>query len=175
MLRKINSLIHGRVDPSDSGTEAIPCFRCCSRSPPRHRDALVQRILYKILGHRRRYCCLFFCLPYLTYSTSPPHFFVAMASLNITRSASSGGGTLVDEPLHSPVHSPKAFPPSGPQVAANNIKPQVVPPSNLSRARTLVLCFDGTGDQFDADVGSSFIALFEIRTASSIRAAIFVP
>lgn len=28
----------------------------------------------------------------------------------------------------------------------------VIPPPHPSRARTLVLCFDGTGDSFDADV-----------------------
>ena len=28
----------------------------------------------------------------------------------------------------------------------------VIPPTNIKRQRTLVLCFDGTGDQFDNDV-----------------------
>ena len=27
-----------------------------------------------------------------------------------------------------------------------------IPPNDDARARTLILCFDGTGDQFDADV-----------------------
>ena len=31
--------------------------------------------------------------------------------------------------------------------------PKIIPPPDPTRRRTLVLCFDGTGDQFDADVG----------------------
>ncbi|CAE6419785.1 unnamed protein product [Rhizoctonia solani] len=30
--------------------------------------------------------------------------------------------------------------------------PQVIPPENHKRSRTLALCFDGTGDQYDQDV-----------------------
>ncbi|KAI0070724.1 hypothetical protein K474DRAFT_1713099 [Panus rudis PR-1116 ss-1] len=37
----------------------------------------------------------------------------------------------------------------------------VIPPTNLVRPRTLVLCFDGTGDQFDSD-NSNVIQLFTL-------------
>lgn len=69
-------------------------------------------------------------------------------SMNLSKSASSGGDTLFDEPLPTPVESPNAFIPLT-QVASMNL--EIVPPTHA--ARTLVLCFDGTGDQFDSDVG----------------------
>lgn len=41
-----------------------------------------------------------------------------------------------------------------PPIAAKPPTPSVIPdPEMEGRARTLVLCFDGTGDQFDDDVG----------------------
>jgi uncharacterized protein (DUF2235 family) len=40
---------------------------------------------------------------------------------------------------------------------------KVVPPENAPRNRTLVLCFDGTGDQFDAD-NSNIVQLFSMLT-----------
>ena len=42
------------------------------------------------------------------------------------------------------------FPSAGPGVHDD----AVIPSNNDARARTLVLCFDGTGDQFDLDVRS---------------------
>ncbi|KAF9466841.1 hypothetical protein BDZ94DRAFT_1295336 [Collybia nuda] len=37
--------------------------------------------------------------------------------------------------------------------------PDIIPPESPSRSRTLVLCFDGTGDQFDSD-NSNIVELF---------------
>jgi uncharacterized protein (DUF2235 family) len=39
---------------------------------------------------------------------------------------------------------------NGHQESINPIAPSIIPPEHTNR--TLVLCFDGTGDQFDADV-----------------------
>lgn len=38
-----------------------------------------------------------------------------------------------------------------------------IPSPNIKRARTLILCFDGTGDEFDSDV-RSFIHRNELAT-----------
>lgn len=63
----------------------------------------------------------------------------------VSKTASSGADTLVDEPL-SMSGSPTTPLTPGQVDEMNNF----VPPHNS--ARTLVLCFDGTGDQFDSDV-----------------------
>ena len=42
---------------------------------------------------------------------------------------------------------------NNPHTTVDEAVPSVIPPP-IDRARTLVLCFDGTGDQFDADVGT---------------------
>lgn len=47
--------------------------------------------------------------------------------------------------------------------------PKVIPPCELPNRRTMVLCFDGTGDQFDADVGT--IPRFE-REINKLTAAV---
>ncbi|PSR73063.1 hypothetical protein PHLCEN_2v11085 [Hermanssonia centrifuga] len=44
---------------------------------------------------------------------------------------------------------------------ATTTLPDIIPPSDPARCRTLVLCFDGTGDQFDAD-NSNVIQLFTL-------------
>ena len=41
---------------------------------------------------------------------------------------------------------------SPPSAGPGAVDPFVIPPSHRDRSRTLVLCFDGTGDQFDTDV-----------------------
>ncbi|CAE6479938.1 unnamed protein product [Rhizoctonia solani] len=38
-----------------------------------------------------------------------------------------------------------------PQPSSRTSFPQIIPPENSKRSRTLVLCFDGTGDQYDQD------------------------
>ncbi|SRR6266403_1202568 len=43
---------------------------------------------------------------------------------------------------------------SPPSVGPGAFDPSVIPPSHPDRSRTIVLCFDGTGDYFDADVCS---------------------
>ncbi|KAJ3488331.1 hypothetical protein NLI96_g2925 [Meripilus lineatus] len=71
-------------------------------------------------------------------------------SMSMSKSTSSGGDTLINEPL-SP--SASGFSATPEQVDAMN---HTVPPTHASR--TLVLCFDGTGDQFDND--NSNVVLF---------------
>jgi uncharacterized protein (DUF2235 family) len=39
-----------------------------------------------------------------------------------------------------------------PSVGPGAFDPSVIPPSHKDHTRTVVLCFDGTGDQFDTDV-----------------------
>ena len=41
---------------------------------------------------------------------------------------------------------------SPPSAGPGAVDHSVIPPSHEDRSRTVVLCFDGTGDQFDADV-----------------------
>jgi len=55
---------------------------------------------------------------------------------------SSSGKVLSDD------HS-RASPPTSPMALLEGSYPPVIPPDHTSR--TLVLCFDGTGDQFDND------------------------
>lgn len=38
--------------------------------------------------------------------------------------------------------------------------PKIIPPTEPDRRRTIVLCFDGTGDQFDADVRIGLLAIY---------------
>jgi len=73
--------------------------------------------------------------------TSHAHgYSTTSTALNSTHSAFS---TLNSAFAHKPVVN-------GPQVVRNAANPSIIPPSHTNR--TLVLCFDGTGDQFDADV-----------------------
>jgi hypothetical protein len=52
---------------------------------------------------------------------------------------------------------------SPPSAGPGAYDPTVIPPSH--RARTIIMCFDGTGDQFDADV--CVISLFTMPPSST--------
>lgn len=58
----------------------------------------------------------------------------------------SGNGELKDAPPPTPLELNNLIPPTIP------LDQTCWPPITPRRARTLVLCFDGTGDQFDDDV-----------------------
>ncbi|KIK52337.1 hypothetical protein GYMLUDRAFT_180219 [Collybiopsis luxurians FD-317 M1] len=60
------------------------------------------------------------------------------------------GATLVDSPTTSKING-----------SSTVDIPDIIPPDDPSRKRTLVLCFDGTGDQFDAD-NSNVIEFFRL-------------
>jgi hypothetical protein len=49
---------------------------------------------------------------------------------------------------------PKTYSPNEPPSAINNAFDEIIPHPDDVHHRNLVLCFDGTGDQFDADVGT---------------------
>ncbi|KAF8962961.1 hypothetical protein BDZ97DRAFT_1920088 [Flammula alnicola] len=69
------------------------------------------------------------------------------------------GKPLIDQSLPSP---PLISPPvlgNGNAILGDEIVWDTIPPNNVNR--TLVLCFDGTGDQFDAD-NSNIVELFSM-------------
>ena len=55
---------------------------------------------------------------------------------------------------------------SPPSAGPGAVDPFVIPPSHKDRSRTVVLCFDGTGDQFDTDVCA--ISLFTLINRISL-------
>ncbi|KAL0061353.1 hypothetical protein AAF712_011811 [Marasmius tenuissimus] len=70
--------------------------------------------------------------------------------------------TLVDTTTLSPLESPSAAKSVAPFSTANGSvasNESIIPPEHS--ARTLVLCFDGTGDQFDSD-NSNIVELFSL-------------
>jgi hypothetical protein len=62
------------------------------------------------------------------------------------------GGRPPPKPIQTQLMTPSSGKDSFPSVGPGAYDYTVVPSHHDSRARTLVLCFDGTGDQFDADV-----------------------
>ncbi|CAE6479853.1 unnamed protein product [Rhizoctonia solani] len=56
---------------------------------------------------------------------------------------------LPQEPINRP--EPRSRRPARPHPVSKASFPQVIPPEIPERSRTLVLCFDGTGDQYDQD------------------------
>lgn len=64
-------------------------------------------------------------------------------------SASSGPTVASSSPRPLPDALPRPHPERSAVSLNRRICPPVIPPTHTNR--TLVLCFDGTGDQFDAD------------------------
>jgi uncharacterized protein (DUF2235 family) len=84
-------------------------------------------------------------------------------------SSASSQGRLLPLPIDTELANPLSFTESTrtpPSVGPGAYDASVVPPSHPDY-RTLVLCFDGTGDQFDADVRK--IALFFVLIAHEKR------
>jgi uncharacterized protein (DUF2235 family) len=71
----------------------------------------------------------------------------------------SDGATLAGSPSQSGFSDRPV--PGSPTVSSSGEIPAVIPPHEPHRARTLVLCFDGTGDQFDAD-NSNIVEFFSM-------------
>ena len=93
----------------------------------------------------------------LIKGTNPPSAIreIFLPPLDIEMPVRNPFGRTLPKHIHTQLKTPissssgkDSFPSVGPGAHDNT----VVPSYHESRARTLVLCFDGTGDQFSADV-----------------------
>ncbi len=76
-------------------------------------------------------------------------------SLNLQNNAqSSSVHTATEAPTHS-----RPVTPSSAHSWSSELDHDIIPPYHPGAPRTLVLCFDGTGDQFDRDVRVPFSAV----------------
>ena len=91
----------------------------------------------------------------LITGTSPPRAIreLLLPPLDIDMPAPTSSGRVPPNPIQTNLKYPLP-PPTGveslPSIGPGAYDNTVIPPSH--DARTLVLCFDGTGDQFDTDV-----------------------
>ncbi len=83
-------------------------------------------------------------------ANAPLHDGMPVSSSEMTVTNSSSGNTLVGLPLNGLGIGTL---PNNPLPKSNRTwVPNPFDPREKARARTLVICFDGTGDQFDDDV-----------------------
>jgi hypothetical protein len=105
----------------------------------------------------------------------PSRSFVSFSSLTLDSDMSPSATVSKSEPstvrLPQPIQTQLTDPDSldksqsPPSAGPGAYDPTVIPPSHDTHTRTIVLCFDGTGDQFDADVCA--ISLFTMSPSST--------
>lgn len=66
-----------------------------------------------------------------------------------------------------------SLPSSASEMEDNNIVPPLLSTGDLAPPKTLVLCFDGTGDQFDSDVRHPLLLPRRSQSGSGIYTACF--
>src|SRR6266436_1795509 len=78
-------------------------------------------------------------------------FYLPPLDFDMSPSKSEPSTVRLPQPIRTHLTDKSQSPPS---VGPGAFDPSVIPPSHPDRSRTIVLCFDGTGDYFDADVCS---------------------
>lgn len=112
-------------------------------------------------------------LSLITGTSPPPRICEFLPPLDIVMPAPTSSGRVPPGPIQTNLKTPlsastgkDSLPSVGPGAYDNT----VIPPTH--GARTLVLCFDGTGDQFDTDVRTCALPSADVHLADLVLSRI---